>query len=100
MGFMTTSATFVDISTLIDQRPGYCDGRPFIAGTGVSVDRIAVLTTGDGLNAEEIAYEMSLSAEQVHAGLAFYYANREAIEADLDERDRLFDEAARAHRSA
>lgn len=97
---MSTAATFVNISSLIDQRPGYCDGRPFIAGTGVTIDRIAVLTTVDGLNAEEIAYEMSLSAEQVHAGLAFYYANRGAIEAELDERERLFDEAARAHHSA
>ncbi len=97
---MATPATFVDIGSLIDQRPGYCDGRPFIAGTGVTVDRIAVLTTVDGMNPEQIAYEMSLSAEQVHAGLAFYYANREAIEAQLDERERLFDEAARARRSA
>lgn len=82
---------------MIDQRPGYREGRPFIAGTGVTVDRIAVLTTVDGLNAEEIAYEMSLSAEQVHAALAFYYANREAIEASLDEQERAFEEAARAH---
>lgn len=100
MGRMVAPPTFVDISTLIDQRPGYCDGRPFIAGTGVTIDRIAVLTTIDGLNADEIAYEMSLSAEQVHASLAFYYANREAIEAALDERERLFDEAAQAHHFA
>ena len=35
-------ATVTDIGTLIEQSPGICGGRPRIAGTGVSVRRIAI----------------------------------------------------------
>ena len=62
---------FVDIGSLIDQREGYRGGRPFIVGTGVTVDRISVLLNVDHLSPEEIADAANLSLAQVHAALTF-----------------------------
>jgi uncharacterized protein (DUF433 family) len=46
-----------------------------------------------GMSSEEIALEYPhLTLAQVHAALAFYYANREEIEADISQ-----EEAAAAH---
>jgi uncharacterized protein (DUF433 family) len=86
---------YVDIGSFIDQREGYRGGRPFIVGTGVTVDRISVLMNVDHLSPEEIADGMNLSLPQVHAALAFYHANSAEIEAWLDEQDREYDRMAR-----
>jgi uncharacterized protein (DUF433 family) len=74
-----TTAT-VDIGNLIVHDAAIRGGRPCIAGTGVTVQRI-VSWYMLGLNPEEIADRIGhLSLAQVHAALAYYYANREAIE--------------------
>ncbi|MBX3054894.1 MAG: DUF433 domain-containing protein [Anaerolineae bacterium] len=83
----------IDIGTLIVSSPEIRGGRPRIAGTGVTVQRI-VEWYKLGLMPEEIADEIGhLSLAQVHAALAFYHANRAEIEAamiaDLDESARL-----------
>jgi uncharacterized protein (DUF433 family) len=76
-------ATSVDIGSLIVRTPDIRGGRPRIAGTGVSVRRIAVLSNL-GQMPEEIAASFGhLSLAQVHAALAYYYANRDEIDADL-----------------
>jgi uncharacterized protein (DUF433 family) len=73
----------MDIGKLIASSPEIRGGRPIIAGTGTSVRRIAVLYK-QGLNAEEIAYDMGhLTLAQVYAALTYYHANRNEIEADL-----------------
>lgn len=67
---------------LIIKEPKLRDGRPVIAGTGVTVRTIA----GHyklGLTAEEIADEMSLALAGVYAALAYYHLNRDEIEADI-----------------
>lgn len=64
-------AEYVGIGTFIDQREGYRGGRPFIVGTGVTVDRISVLHRIDGLTPEEIGEEMRLTPPQVMAALTF-----------------------------
>jgi uncharacterized protein (DUF433 family) len=75
--------TVVEIGTLIVQTPEVCGGRPRIAGTGVSVRRVAGWYRM-GLEPEEIADELGhLTLAQVHAALAYYHANRAAIDADL-----------------
>jgi uncharacterized protein (DUF433 family) len=78
----------VDIGTFIDQREGYRGGRPFIVGTGITVDAISCRYTIDGWDAQRIADEYNISLTEVLAALAFYMANREAIEADLDLQER------------
>jgi uncharacterized protein (DUF433 family) len=75
--------TAVDIGTLIVRTPDIHGGRPRITGTGVTVRRI-VGWYKLGLSPEEIADEFGhLSLAAVHAALAYYHANRDAVEADL-----------------
>jgi uncharacterized protein (DUF433 family) len=75
--------TPTDIGKSIVRSPDIRGGRPRIAGTGVTVQRIASWYRL-GLNPEEIAAEIPhLSIAQVYAALAYYHANREEIDADL-----------------
>ncbi len=75
--------TVIDIITLIVQTPGVGGGRPRIAGTGVTVRRI-VGWHKLGLSPKEAADRIGhLSLAQVHAALAYYHANREAIEESI-----------------
>lgn len=77
------SNTVTNIGTLIDTHPGIHGGCPIIAGTGVTVRRIAIWYK-QGYSAEEISDEIShLTLAQVYAALAFYHANREEIDADI-----------------
>lgn len=88
---MATRTT--DIGTLITRTAEIRGGRPRIAGTGVTVQRI-VGWYKLGLTPEEIVTEIGhVTLAQVHAALAYYHANQEAIEsaiaADQAEADRL-----------
>jgi uncharacterized protein (DUF433 family) len=78
-----------DIGSLIERRSGFRGGRPVVAGTGVSVQRIAGWYKL-GLSPEEIVDNFGhLSLAQVHAALAYYHSNREEIDGYLSD-----DEAA------
>jgi uncharacterized protein (DUF433 family) len=90
-------ATITNIGTLIIQSPEIREGRPRIAGTGVTVRRI-VGWYKLGLSPEEIAAEIGhLSLAQVHAALAYYHANREEIEADIAAEEAEFERLEREH---
>jgi uncharacterized protein (DUF433 family) len=87
-----TSRT-VDLGPLITRTPDVRRGRPHIAGTGVTVQRV-VGWYKLGLSPEEIAEEFGhLTLAQVYIALAYYHANRgemeSAIAADEAEADRL-----------
>ena len=83
MTMRQTSELGVDIGTLIAASPDIRHNRPRISGTGVTVQRIVILYKS-GLSPEEIADEFGhLSLAQVYAGLAYYHANREQIEAAI-----------------
>jgi uncharacterized protein (DUF433 family) len=76
-------STAVDIGTLIERSPEIRNGRPRIAGTGVTVRRIAGWYNL-GLTPEEIAAKIEhLSLAQIHAALACYHANRAEIDDDI-----------------
>jgi uncharacterized protein (DUF433 family) len=76
-------AALTEIGTLIDRDPAIRGGRPKIAGTGLTVSRIAGWYK-TGMTPEEIALEYPhLTLAQVHGALAYYHANREEVEADL-----------------
>ncbi len=76
-------ATATDIGTLITRTPGIHGGVPHIAGTGVTVRRIAMWYKL-GHTPEEIGPGIGhLTHAQVYAALAYYHANRDEIEADI-----------------
>jgi uncharacterized protein (DUF433 family) len=82
-------ANAIEIGSLISRRPEIRGGRPCIAGTGVSVRRIAQWHNM-GQIPEEIVETFGghVSLAQVHAALAYYYANQTEIDADLEAEDR------------
>jgi uncharacterized protein (DUF433 family) len=90
---MSIQAGLIDIGSFIDQREGYRGGRPFVVGTGVTVDAIACRFAIDGLTPGELAMHFNLSLAQVMAALTFYEANRDAIESDLEAQEREAREA-------
>lgn len=75
-------ATAIDIGTMIERPPEVRGNRLRIAGTGVTVMRIANYHHL-GWSPSEIAVKYGhLSLAQVHAALAYYFANR--LERDND----------------
>ena len=76
-------STLTDIGTLIVSTPDTCGGRPRIAGTRISVQNI-VIDCRAGMTPEQIVEaKPHLNLAQVHAALAYYYANKEQIDADI-----------------
>lgn len=72
-----------NINSLIVSTPDVRHGRPRIAGTGITVHRIAIWYNL-GNSAEEIAYQYPhLDLAQVYAALSYYHANRVEIDAEI-----------------
>lgn len=87
--------TIVDIGSLIERSGEIRRGRPCIAGTGVTVRRIAGWHNL-GLSPEEIAARLEhLTLAQVHAALAYYYANRDEIDSDIQNEEAVAEEILR-----
>ena len=75
---MSTETTALLISS-----PDVCGGRLRIEGTRITVNQIAVLYK-KGYSPEEIAdMYPNLNFAQVYAALAYYHANKDAVETDL-----------------
>ena len=82
---LTPQATrqVTDIGRLIAASADIRGGRPRIAGTGVTVQRI-VGWYKLGLTPEEISDCFGhIDLAQVHAALAYYHANRDQVEAAI-----------------
>jgi uncharacterized protein (DUF433 family) len=91
-------ATVTEIGSLISRRPEVRGGRPCIAGTGVSVRRIAQWHNM-GLIPEEIVRKFGhLSLAQIHAALAYYHANQAEIDRDLESEARETEALEEQHR--
>jgi uncharacterized protein (DUF433 family) len=86
--------TLTDIGTLIISTPETCGNRPRIAETRITVQRIAVWYKM-GMKPEEIISEIPhLNLAQVHAALAYYYANKQQIDADIATEDAEYERLA------
>ncbi len=78
----------VDIGSLVTTSPGVRGGRPYVAGSGVTVRRIVDMRYREGLSVEKIVEEMPhLALAGVYAALTFYHANQEQLDADFIEED-------------
>jgi uncharacterized protein (DUF433 family) len=90
-------ATTVDIGTLIVRSPNIRGGRPRIAGTGITVENI-VRWYRMGLMPEEIVLDHPhVPLAGVYAALAYYHANREAIDRAIEEEDALYYQLEQQH---
>jgi uncharacterized protein (DUF433 family) len=77
------------LNTLLTTTPNIRHGRPCIAGTAITVHRIAIWYKM-GHSAEEITRQYPhLALEGVYAALAYYHANRLAIDAEIDADDAI-----------
>jgi uncharacterized protein (DUF433 family) len=89
--------TLTDLGTLIISTPETCGNSPRIAGTRITVQRIAVWDKM-GMKPEEIIVEIPhLNLAQVHAALAYYYANKEQINADIAIEEAEYDRVINEH---
>ena len=96
---MATAAA-VEIGSLIEVDPDIREGRPCLAGTGVTVHRV-VGWYKLGLTPEEIAERIGhLSMAQVHAALAYYHANQRQIDTDIAADEAEADRLERQHRAS
>jgi uncharacterized protein (DUF433 family) len=69
------------IIDLITSDPQIRNGQPCIAGTGVRVMDVALAKIAHGQDAEGIAEWYDLTLPQDYAALAYYYDNKETIDA-------------------
>ncbi len=79
----------MEVGSLLSSSAEIRNGRPCIGGTGISVDRVAVLHNL-GHTPEEIVRKYDhLTIAGVHAALAYYFANKREIDAEVaaDEAD-------------
>jgi uncharacterized protein (DUF433 family) len=66
--------------------PGTCGGRPRIDGHRITVEDVAIWHERMGMSPDEIVSSRpTITLSDVHAALAYYYENRERIDADIEE---------------
>src|SRR5438093_3720897 len=73
--------------------PGTCGGKPRIDGHRITVEDVAIWHERMGMSPDEIvsAYP-SITLADVHAALAYYFENRERIDAAIQEGERFIEE--------
>lgn len=73
--------------------PGVCGGRPRIDGHRIQVEDIAIRHERMGMSPAAIVADLpSITLAEVHAALAYYYENRERIDADIEVAKRFAEE--------
>ncbi|MBI5949143.1 MAG: DUF433 domain-containing protein [Chloroflexi bacterium] len=86
-----------DIGSLLVVKKGFRQGRPCLRGTGITVHSVAAAHLM-GYSGEEIcAQNPDLDPSLFHAALAYYFANRKRVEAELSSDDRAGAEMAARH---
>ncbi len=73
----------VELDSLLTHSPEVRHDRVRVAGTGITVHRVAVLSNL-GHSPEEIVRKYKhLTLAGVHAALAYYHANREQVDSEI-----------------
>lgn len=68
---------------VIATNPNVRNGRPYIAGTTVTVADVAITKIFHGEDADGIAAWYGLSLSQVHAALSYYYAHKSEMDEQI-----------------
>lgn len=76
------SVQVLPIETVV-RDPSVRGGRPVIAGTGLRISDVASWHVFQRLTAEQIAEQFDLALAQAHAALAYYYAHKAEIDAEI-----------------
>ena len=72
--------------------PGVRGGKPRIDGHRITVADVAVWHQRMGMSPDEIVYNYpSITLSDVYAALAYYFENRERIDSDITEGEKLAD---------
>jgi uncharacterized protein (DUF433 family) len=79
----------------IVKEPGYCGGKAAIDDTRVRVNNVAWLAKQGLTPPQVLEHYPDLTLAQVHAALAYYYDNRDEIEAELAAEDQADDDFER-----
>ncbi len=80
------------LDAMLARTADICGGRMRIAGTRITIHRIATLYK-QGQSPEEIVQTYPhLSLAQVYAALAYYHANHDEVESELAAADVMYDE--------
>ncbi|GIL13405.1 MAG: hypothetical protein BroJett038_21250 [Chloroflexota bacterium] len=85
--------TTVDLRKYIDTK--YYGTRPHIRGRRVLVSMIAANAESNSWNVPQLAYEFSLSEEQVLAALLYYREHKAEIDRQDAEEQKRFDQTYR-----
>lgn len=78
-----SDVTVLSIDTIISN-PKIRSGRPIIAGTTLMVQDVAAHHIYRHYTPDELAYQLQISLAQVYAALAYYYAHKDEIDAQLE----------------
>ena len=79
------------LDKMLVKTPGVCGGRLRVAGTRITVDRIATLYR-QGESPEEIARTYPhLTLVQIYTALAYYHAHRDEVDRELAATDAEYD---------
>jgi uncharacterized protein (DUF433 family) len=77
---------------LIVTNPEVRGGRPVIAGTGITVEDVAIALIYHQQDADGIAEWYNLNLAQVHAALTYYYQHQAEIDANMKRRRDLIED--------
>jgi uncharacterized protein (DUF433 family) len=83
-----TDCTIHSIDTIVSH-PSIRGGRPIIAGTTLRVQDVAALHRYQQYSPAELATQLQITLEQVHAALAYYFAHQADMDAAIEENNRL-----------
>ena len=78
------------VATHISRDPAIYGGKPCIGGRRIAVHDIAA-RWHQAESPEQIAEEFLLTCGEVYAALAYYFENRERIDSDIAEGEKLAD---------
>jgi len=90
----------ISLDSLIESTPGICGGKPRIAGHRIRVIDVVVWQQKLGWTPEEmIGHYPQLTLADIHAALAYYWANKEEVDQSIVDSEAIVAESVKMHPS-